>query len=342
MHIYDNISGYFNAEDIIKSRFYFIFVTGARGTGKTFSTLKYLIESKKTFIFMRRTQTEADLQAGTGSTSDISKVMEYLGINYEFHRVHKNVSMCAYGGDGNESVDGFIYILGLSTFAKVRGMDFSDCDYILYDEFITEPHVPALKAEGFALMNLYESVNRNRELEGGRAVKMICLSNSLNIANDIFISWDLIGAAEELTNAPDDQMIYMRNDILLIIMKNSPVSFKKAETALYRNASEEFSAMALGNQFVLNDFTYVEPQNLKDYKAVLNVGNLYLYRHKAESRYYVTFRRASVPGDRIYKASISDLQRFRRREIRYYAAYLDGHVRFESYKCIALFEKYFK
>lgn len=337
MRIYDNISGYFNADYILSSRYYFIFVTGARGTGKTFSSLKCLIERKETFIFMRRTQTEADLQAGTGSTSDISKVLDYLGVPYEFHRIHKNVSACLYG----ES-DGVIYILGLSTFAKVRGMDFSDCNYILYDEFITEPHVPALKAEGFALMNLYESVNRNREIEGQKPVKLVCLSNSLNIANDIFISWDLIAAAEELSNAPADRMIYTRGDILLIIMKNSPVSLQKAQTVLYKNASEEFSAMALNNKFVLNDFTYVEPQNLKDYKAVLSVGSLYLYRHKSEHLYYVTYKRASVPEDRTYKAAASDLQRFRRREVRYWAAYLDGFVRFENFKCIALFEKYYK
>lgn len=335
MQIYDIITGYFNAEEIIRSRFYFIFVTGARGTGKTFSTLKYLIEEKKTFIFMRRTQTEADLQGGTGDASEIWKVCQYLGIEPKFKRIHQNVTLCDYG-------KGKIFILALSTFAKVRGMNFSSCDYILYDEFITEPHVPALRAEGFALQNMYESVNRNRELEGTKPVKMICLSNSLNIANDIFISWDLIGPAEELSSAPDEQMIYTRNDTLLIIMKNSPISAMKAETLLYKNASEEFSAMALQNKFILNDFTYVESRNLRDYRPIFKVGNLYFYRHKSITEFYVSFKKAEVPESRQYKASSADLQRFRRKEIKYWGAYLDGLVRFESYKCIALFEKYFK
>ena len=335
MQIYDTITGYFNAEEIIRSRFYFIFVTGARGTGKTFSTIKDLVIEKENFIFLRRTQNEADLQAGENKASDIAKVMRHTGSKYQFQQVHKNLSVCTYSG-------GKIAIAALSTFASIRGLDFSEYDYIVYDEFITEPHVRALKAEGFALQNLYESVNRNRELEGKKPVKLICLSNSLNIANDIFISWDLIGPAEELTNAPDEQMIYTRNDTLLIIMKNSPISAMKAETLLYKNASEEFSAMALQNKFILNDFTYVEPKNLKDYRPIFKVGNLYFYRHKSLTEFYVSFKHAEIPENRSYKASSADLQRFRRKETKYYAAYLDGLVRFESYKCIALFEKYFK
>lgn len=336
MQIYDTITGYFNAEEIIRSRFYFIFVTGARGTGKTFSTIKDLIEKKENFIFLRRTQNEADLQSGDGKASDIGKVLKYVGSKYEFHQVHKNINVCTYNG-------GKIAIAALSTFASIRGLDFSDYDYIVYDEFITEPHVRALKAEGFALQNLYESVNRNRELEGKKPVKLICLSNSLNIANDIFIAWDLISQAEELSNAPDDQMIYTRKDTLLIIMKNSPISDLKAQTILYQNASEEFSAMALNNQFILNDFTYVQENvNLKDYRILYQVGNLYAYRHKSEKLYYVTFKRASVPKDRIYRATIADLQRFRRAELRHFQYYLDGFYRFQNYKCIALFEKYFK
>ena len=335
MQIYDTITGYFNAEEILSSRFYFIFVTGARGTGKTFSTLKYLMEEKKTFIFMRRTQTEADLQGGTGDASEITKVCNYLGIEPKFNKIHQNVTVCDYG-------KGKIFILGLSTFAKIRGMNFSSCDFIVYDEFITEPHVPALKAEGLALQNMYESANRNRELEGKRPIKLICLSNSLNIANDIFISWDLIGPAEELSGAPDEQMIYTRNETLLIIMKNSPISEMKEETMLYRNASEEFKDMALHNKFILNDFTYVESRNLRDYRPVFQVGNLYFYRHKSLTEFYVSFKHAEVKDERRYRATISDLQRFRRKENKYWGAYLDGLVRFESYKCIALFEKYFK
>ena len=335
MRIYDNITGYFNAEEIIRSKYYFIFVTGARGTGKTFSTIKYLVEKKANFIFLRRTQNEADLQAGDGKASDIGKVLKYVGAKYEFHQVHKNINVCTYSG-------GKIAIAALSTFASIRGLDFSEYDYIVYDEFITEPHVRALKAEGFALQNLYESVNRNRELEGKKPVKLICLSNSLNIANDIFISWDLISQAEELSNAPDDQMVYTRQDTLLIIMKNSPISDLKAQTILYRNASEEFSAMALDNRFILNDFTYVSDENLKDYRILYQVGSLYAYRHKSEKLYYVTFKKAQVPRERIYRATISDLQRFRRAELRHFQYYLDGFYRFQNYKCIALFEKYFK
>ena len=331
---YDNTTGYFNAKEVIDNRFIFEFITGARGIGKTFSCILELVKRKKNFIYLRRTQTEADLQAGENSMAECGKVLNYLDLDYEYQKVHKNVSVCLYPG-------GKIAILALSTFAKIRGIDFSDYDFIIYDEFITEPHVPALKMEGLALSNLYESISRNREIEGHKPVKLICLSNSLNIANEIFIHWDLIGPAEELSNAPDHIMDWHRADTLLVILKNSPISEKKKTTALYRNAPEEYAKMALSNKFILNDFTYVQHENIRNYRALFKVGNLYVYRHKSEISFYVSFKHASVPQDRIYKSSSADLKRFQRKEWKYWTAYLDGMVRFENYKCIALYEKYF-
>lgn len=331
MKLFDK-KGYFNAKEVIESKYNFIFVTGARGIGKTYSTLLYLINKGEPFIYLRRTQDESDLQANE-NTSSITKVLHACKCDYKFTKLSKKVG-CIYVND-----EPLIYTCALSTFASIRGINFDNVNYAIYDEFITEPHVRTFKAEGLALTNFYESVNRNREFEEDKPpLKLICLSNSLNIANDIFMEFDLISDAERLTSTGAE--VFTRNSTLLIIIQNSPISKKKAKTSLYNNASEEYARMAIKNEFILNDFTYVKKVYIKEYSCILNIGDLYLYKHKSRNEYYCTFIKANTK--RKYKTSISDLERFQRAEWKYYIRYLDGYIRFDSYKAIALFEKYFK
>lgn len=329
MKLYD-VKGYFNAKDIIESKYKFIFVTGARGIGKTYSTIKYLLECKKPFIYLRRTQDESDLQANE-NTSSITKVLHALKLEYVFKKLSKKVGVVLIDGVP------MIYTCALSTFASIRGINFDNVNYAVYDEFITEPHVRTFKAEGMALMNFYESVNRNRELENMDALTLVCLSNSLNIANDIFMEFNLITDAERLTSTGVEE--FTRGDILLLILQNSPISKLKSKTVLYNNSSEEYSRMAINNDFILNDFSYVKKRNIKEYKIIFNVGDLYLYKHKSRNEYYVTFTKSNTK--RKYTSSINDLEKFRRCENKYFGKYLDGMIRFDSYKAVVLFEKYY-
>ena len=324
-------NGYFNATAVIDDdRYSFQFITGARGTGKTFSTILYLLKRREPFIYLRRTQDESDLQANE-NTSSITKVLKYLKLNYTFGKLSKKVGVIYV----NE--DPLVYTCGLKTFASIRGVDFGNIKYAIYDEFIPEVHVSKFKAEGLALMNFYESINRNRELEGEEPLKLIGLSNSMNIANDTFMEFDLVSPAEKLSTGSDE--IYVNNNIMLVIMKDSPISKLKAETSLYHNASEQFHKMAIDNKFILNDFTYVQKRNLKEYKAILKVGDLYLYQHKSNKEYYVSFVQSTTKN--IYTSSLADLERFRKKENKYYAKYLLGKVAFDSYKAVALFDKYY-
>lgn len=330
-------SGYLDMCSIIESGYPFIFVPAARGTGKTYGTLKYHIEHDNRILLIRRTKTEAELQAKAESTA-YKTVFDDLGI------VEWGCTPCGSAGYGTiqQHIDGegeriLAYVSALNTFANIRGIDFSDIDYIVFDEFIAEPHVRKIKNEGMALANLYESVNRNRELKGRPPVQLLCLANSVNMANDTFMYFNLVEEAEKM----------LQNDIewsevgnkLLIIPQHSPISEQKAETALYKAVSSEYAEMAIKNKFILNDFTYVQRRNLKEYSCLFKVGDLYIYKHKAQHEFYCTFIRGQTKN--IYTNGYADLQRFRRDKWRFAGYYLDGMIRFENYRAVALWEKYF-
>lgn len=328
-------NGYLDMKSIIESDYPFIFVPAARGTGKTYGSLRYHLEHNNKILLIRRTKTEAELQARKESTSYKTIFLD-LGIDDYFCTSY---SGAGYGTVqiGGEEPRTVAYVAALNTFASVRGLDFSDIDYIVYDEFIAEPHVRKIKNEGMALANLYESVNRNRELNGRKPVQLLCLANSVNMANDTFMYFNLIEEAEKMLQ--DDNEISKLGNKLLIIPQHSPVSDRKSRTALYQAVSAEYAEMAIKNKFILNDFTYVQKRNLKEYSCIFKVGDLYVYRHKSNYEYYCTFVRGQTKV--IYQNGYADLTRFRRDKWRFAGYYLDGMIRFENYRAVALWEKYF-
>lgn len=330
MNIYLD-SGYLDMQSIIESEYPFIFVPAARGTGKTYGTLRYHFEHDNKILLIRRTKQEAELQARSNTTS-YKTIFDDLGIDY-------NCNPCGQAGYGSVIAGDrdVAYVASLKTFASVRGLDFSDIDYIVYDEFIAEPHVPKIKNEGMALANLYETVNRNRELNGKKPVQLLCLANSVNMANDTFIYFGLIEEAEAMLKT--DTEVSVVGNKLLIIPQHSPISARKAETALYKAVNEEYAAMAIHNQFILNDFTYVQRRKLSEYICLYQVGDLFVYKHKSNNEFYVTFSKAQVKQK--YTSGYADLTRFRRDKFRYAGFYMDGMIRFENYRAVALWEKYF-
>ena len=321
--------GWLNIPDILESGYPMIFIAAARGTGKTYGVCRYYLQHEINCMMLRRTQTEAELQMDHDSCSFFEPAQD-LGVEYAVSKAGKNNARIFYG-------NGSAFIAGLSTFANIRGaFNFSHVTDIFYDEFIPEPHVKRIKDEGFALANLYESVNRNRELQGRDPVRMICAANSMNLANDYFIYFGLIKDAEEMLKTGEE--IRTVGDKLLIIPRESPISRKKADTVLYKNVHQEFSDMALKNEFILNDFTYVQNHVLREYAPIFRVGQLTVYKHKASKMYYVTMTPAEVK--KVYSDSYADLARFRRERWRMSGHYLDGLIRFSDYYALSLFEKY--
>lgn len=327
-------SGYLDMASITESGYPFIFMPAARGTGKTYGILKYHYQQHHKVLLIRRTKDEADLQCST-ETSAYKSVFDDLGIDQ--WRCEKSGGCGRVIMKDQEDPEVIAYVAPLSTFSKIKGMDFSDIDYIIYDEFIPEPHVRKIKMEGLALANLYETVNRNRELKGRDPVQLFCLANSVNIANDVFMYFNLIEPAERMLQEGIEWMEL--GNKLLIIPQHSPISERKAETALYKAVSSEYSEMAIHNKFILNDFTYVQRRSLAEYTCIYVVGDLCVYQHKNRQEYYVSFSKGKTKE--VYSSGYADLQRFRRERWRFAGYYLDGMIRFENYRAVALWEKYF-
>ena len=331
-------NGYLDMRSIIESGFTFIFIPGARGIGKTYGALKYCTEENEPIILLRRTQTEIDLQNDRkGDGTSFYRVFEDMGISHYVTK-DKNIGY-VWREDPEGGPDQLAAVnLALSTFANTRGaFDYSHIKRIFYDEFIAESHVRKIKNEGMAFANMYESINRNRELAGLPPVQAIFAANAMNMANDIFMYFNLIQDAEQML-ANGEEVRELGNK-LLIIPQHSPISEKKSKTALYQAVNSEFSEMAINNKFILNDFTYVKKMPLNEYKCLFQAGDLFIYQHKSRQEFYVTFKKGVTKE--IYASSYSGLEKLNRCRWRFPGYMMDGMIMFESYQCIALFERYF-
>ena len=286
--IYDT-NGWVNWDYILDQPSSFISVVGARGVGKTYGIFKKLIKEKKKFIYLRRLKSQLD-QCGKLEGNPFKKINEDTSSDIKpfssggiisFREVDKNGSIIAVG-------------VALSVVANVRGIDFSDYDYIVFDEFIASSGERPIKNEFSAFLNFYETVNRNRELEGKNAVKCIMLGNANTLINPYFSSWHFMKTAVRMITG--GQMVWRSADQtrMIILLLHSPISEKKKDTALYQNANQDFIQMALDNAFK-TDETKIKSEPLKEYNHIVSVGELGIYRHKSERKYYVSATQAGQP-----------------------------------------------
>lgn len=336
-----------------KDRNPYKFIVGARGIGKTFGILKWLIDTYadtgNKFVYLRRTQVQVDM-IKTPDLNPFLALEQELGQDYAFmlSNINKNVTGIyrpVYDPDKNLYVPGGApvgYILALSTIANIRGMAGNDIVHIFYDEFIGERHEKPIRSEGTAFLQAIETIGRNRELKGHPPLPVTCVSNSVNLGNPIFIELKLVTPIEKAIKKGTDTILLPDRSASIYIINDSPISRKKAETCLYKLAGKDsdFSKMSLENEFNSEYFGMVKSRNLNDFKPLCAVGEIVIYKHKADRIWYVTDHFSGKPE--IYEASEVELKRWANNYYYLKLAYLNRHIFFESYIQQVLFEKYIK
>ena len=330
--IYDG-NGWVNWNYIMAQEESIISVVGARGTGKTYGLFKWLTEHRKKFIYLRRLKSQLDecrkeagnpfkkLNSDTGS--DIRPFP--LAGSVAFRIGDKNGDIVAVG-------------VALSVVANIRGVDYSDFDYIVFDEFIASDGERPIKNEFAAFLNFYETVNRNRELENKKPVVAVMLGNANKISNPYFSGWHMMKRV--LKMIAGGQMVWRSDDKtrMMILLLNSPISEKKAETVLYKNANNDFIQMALDNAF-RTDETIIKSEPLKEFNHIVSVGEIGIYRHKSERRYYVS---ATTNQNPYYDAFGIGLKMFQQDYYMLRVYYMvNKTVTFESFELELIFRELF-
>lgn len=324
---------------------------GGRNTGKTYSSLVYVLKKDYKFVFVKRTMEDVKiLCAGNGKVSNKAKqyaadLSPFVAINRDFGTNIKAFEIIpGLGGfypcdkDGAPCGDPIGYIVALSAVSKVKGFDLSVCDIIIFDEFIPEIWERVNRKEGDQLMQLYKTVSRDREHRGRPPLKMLLLANAEMISNPVFNTLELTDIVTEMQiNGTHEYYNAERGIAIVRVQTSKEFQDIESKSKIYAAMDgTQWAQMALNNNFAYDDFTAVKKIDMRKY------GLYCTFRHKNKLYYvYSNGERWYISSKRNGKCATSDhydLSRQTECERFYYdviimlrSASIDGRVLFEKY-----------
>ncbi len=256
-----------------------------RGPGKTYSTLRYMVEHGCKFVFLKRTIEDIKMLCATGSRKGIDfDISPFVPLNRDFgwniHPVHilKGIAgFYRFDDEGKPAGDPLGYCAALSAAKDIKGFDMSEADYLIFDEFIPKKHERLNRNEGEQMLDIYMTIRRDRLLRGRSELKLICLANATSVSNPVFITLDVVDQAvsmdvrNEEYNFIQDRRILMHNlpsDKYTVETERSGIELAMSGT--------EWAEMAFGGHFAYDDFSSVRHQRMKGYSPLCS----YTYKQK--------------------------------------------------------------
>lgn len=334
-----------DAPAIMAGALTFNIIVGGRGTGKTFGFLQQLrLDNPRPFLLMRRTQVQADLISNPkfspllaldrvrGCHTLTKKINKYIGGIYEAE-VNKDGTMEAYGPPLG-------YTAALSSIHNVRGYS-ADVDDIIFDEFNPEKGERQTISDEFnSFRNAYETLNRNRELEGRDPIRVWMLSNSNTLGNPYFIGLRIVEQVDKMIRKGQEVWKDPERGLMVVNLAASPISEKKAATALYRlTGPDEFTGMALGNEFSQEARSRTGSIPLRELIPLVQIGELQIYRHKGGRQLYGSLHRSGAPE--IFTTDDAGVARFRAKYGWLWEYYMEDQIIWQTYLPELLFRKFF-
>ena len=272
----------------------FCFFIGARGTGKTYGSLKSQYEEYYDghcgkYVYMRLTQTELDLCA-SDSDNPYKKHNKRYGWGVHFQPVAKSNSYDIVDEANDKEVIGTAR--ALATFGNVRGSDFEDMTHIIFDEFNPTERVrktPEIKKAGFLFNQAYETINRNRELEGEPPVIVLFLANSFTLDSSILNEFGIVSIIEGMQASGQKRCTIPERGIYIELCEAPDVTEAKRETALYKamRGNKKLEAINLDNKFTDYNLTLVKKRvPLSEYVPAVVFEDITIYTHKSTDMLY--------------------------------------------------------
>lgn len=276
-----------------------------RGPGKTYSALRYFYETGSKFIYLKRTADDIDLicAASSGVAIDFD-ASPFVPLNRDFGWNVMPVSFKKGIGafyncneDGEPSGAPIGRLFALSKVKSIKGMDISESDFILLDEFIPQSHEIVRKKEGEALLDLVLTTARDRMARGRKPLKLILFANSENIACPITHTLEVMDDMAEMNNS-NESIRYLEDRLIMlhhILPEEAPkVSEGQKIDGFYQAMKgTQWAKKAYEGLFTNNDFSNVCPMSLKKMVPYIHIHykqkEYYIYSRESDGLLYMTF-----------------------------------------------------
>lgn len=285
-----------------------IVVYGGRSTGKTYSTLNFMREKNKRFVFIKRTIDDVKLLCN-GQTygqkpneknkfridaSPFKPINRDFGTNIKAFQYYNGIGGFYRCDENNDTVGEPIgYLFALSAVSKFKGFDLSECEYIIFDEFCPKPYERVNKKEGEQLLDLIKTIERDRNHRGLPPLKIILLANADNVACPVTQTFNITDTLAKMSMTGQEYFYDDERHLLLhkLIMSDEFIENEKKSDIYTIMKGSEWERMALENEFAFNDFSQVKKQNMHRYSCYARVlyHNEYHYIYiNDRGEYYIT------------------------------------------------------
>ncbi|NCC78969.1 MAG: hypothetical protein EOM07_05125 [Clostridia bacterium] len=272
----------------------FNFVVGDRGGGKSFGTLKFVIDRfKKTgeqFIYIRRYEQELK--------DSLPTIFTYLKKEGFFQEDELEVN----GGKFycNKKLMG--YAAALSTSMKKKSTALPDVSWIIFEEFmvdgITSRYLGHGEQEVDVFNNFYETIARMRP-----GVRVLFIANAFSMVNIYF-------TRNKIRLKPPYKTYNKIGDIMVCIWHDEDYLEAKKKTRFYQLVKDtEYAQHAYENKFYMDSEHFVKkrPPEAEFNFAITYMGKRYgVWADWDNGKYYVTTKVGSVSPRKHVSLSLED------------------------------------
>lgn len=285
---------------LAESDIHVFYECGGRGIGKTYGALDmcYRVGTNQLkldpsgyatkFLYLRRSEVEAmsianpalnpfkkyNQQEGTGVYGDFNK---QIGTGNFYDKNDNHIGYCA----------------AVSTFSNLRGVDFSDVILVLYDECVPESVKKrnTIKDEGTLLLNIIETINRNRALSGEPEIILVMLSNPIDLGSILLSQLGFTQILNDMIFKNQQKYTDKSRSLHIDRYEDHEVSQEKAEKSMLYKFSRGlgFNEQTIKGKFTNNDLSCIRKDlPLTEYKPLFTLENLCVYKHKTGDTWYIT------------------------------------------------------
>ena len=287
-------------------------VWSRRGPGKTYSSLWYSYINKIPIVYIKRTIDDVDLICSGNAEMGID-LSPYAPINRDKHtNIQARKILNGIGGfwefeDGNPVGLPVANIIALNAIKKIKGFDLSRCDWMILDEFIPQQGEIVKRKEGEMLLDVYMTINRDRQKRSRPPLKLILFANAEEISTPITNSLEIVDNIAEMNAAGISKYYDEERGIFFHHITEEEIPMKEEELHGIFQAMKNTSwgRKAFGGEFSNNDFSNVMKQNIKKCKAMIHIiyktYDYYIYLNQNTGMYYM----CEIPHKTIFEYNLN-------------------------------------
>lgn len=277
-----------------------LIIWSKRGPGKTYSSLRYPYHRFRT-LYMKRTNEDVKTICEYAGDIDMDPspwkpLNRDFGINVKPRLIKKGIG-AFYDADETGNPVGAVvnYIASLNALKTIKGMDFSDVDWIIFDEFIPLAGEVVKRAEGTMLLDLYETVNRDRIKRGRDPLKLILFANAEEISTHITNALEVVDIMADMQAKQIHKYYNKERGILFHHISNEECPRTEAEEAGMFKAMKgtAWARKAYEGEFSSNDFSNICDMSIKGMRCMYHIhyrcmNDAYIYFSQKKGIYYMS------------------------------------------------------